>query len=78
MTQRQITITLDIPGAPGDSDGRHDELYADTANAVWMTLKATSEPDRFDYDIAHDNDHHGLAQELNDRWDVYGKDAQWS
>ncbi len=44
----------------------------------WMNMKAMAEPDRFDYEIAHDHQRSDLGQQMNDRWDVYGKETRWS
>lgn len=76
MAEREIGIRLTIPGDPGDT--AHDEMYADAANAVWMNLKAMAEPGRFEYEIDHDNQRSDLGQQMNDRWDVYGKETRWS
>ncbi|MDV7198708.1 hypothetical protein R4172_14220 [Rhodococcus kroppenstedtii] len=75
MTKRKIEIEIEFPDAATDSD----ERYADTANAVWMLLKAVSEPSGFDFWIHHDDalQDSDLSDALNARWRTYGQEARW-
>lgn len=73
MQRRKLRIEIDFD----DTDSTADDRYADAANAIWMVLKAMSEPDRFDFRIHHDGDH-AVGKKLNARWDDYGKEARWS
>lgn len=73
MTKRRIKVEFEFP----DSEANADDRYADAANAIWMLLKAMSEPDRFDFRMHHDDAHSALGDELNARWDNYGQDARW-
>ncbi|WP_213578498.1 hypothetical protein [Rhodococcus sp. USK13] len=84
MAKREIRIYLTIPGEPGDTaqdirrrrKRRVRELFQRARD--WMNMKAMAEPDRFDYEIAHDHQRSDLGQQMNDRWDVYGKETRWS
>ncbi|WP_072803130.1 hypothetical protein [Rhodococcoides yunnanense] len=73
MTTRRITIDIDFPSTEPNIDDR----YSDAASAIWMLLKAMSEPGRFDFSVDHDGVRPNLGKEMNDRWDSYGKKARW-
>ena len=73
MTTRHITVQIDFP----DTESAIDDRYADAANAIWMLLKAMSEPTRFDFSVDHDRTRPNLGDEMNARWDGYGHNAHW-
>ena len=75
MIRREIKIELEFE----DADAHADERYADTANAIWMLMKAIAEPDRFNFFVDHDGSRAGreVGDDLNARWDEYGKEARW-
>lgn len=73
MTKRRITVEIDFPNTESNIDDR----YSDAASAIWMLLKAMSEPDRFDFSVDHDGVRPSLGRDMNDRWGSYGKATRW-
>lgn len=73
MTKRQITVEIDFP----TSESNLDDRYADAASAIWMVLKAMSEPGRFVFSVVHDGIRPSLGREMNTHWNSYGKETRW-